>query len=104
MKNHLRENYDKFISMIKSIIEKQIIIRKKLNKERSLPILFTDNEKYQNLIHNYLKSKSSTKNTQNNFNKQLINDSQKKSKKAKLLQPFKLYKKQLYKNNSNSNL
>ena len=104
MKNHLRENYEKFISMIKNIIEKQIIIRKKLNKERSLPILFTDNEKYQNLIHNYLKSKSSTKNTQNNFNKQLINDSQKKSKKAKLLQPFKLYKKQLYKNNSNSNL
>ena len=101
MKNHLRENYDKFISMIKSIIEKQIIIRKKLNKERSLPILFTDNEKYQNLIHNHLKSKSSTKNTQNNFN---ITINHKKFDKTKLLQPFQLYKNKLYKNNTNSNL
>ena len=104
MKNHLRENYDKFISMVKSILEKQIIIRKKLNKERSLSILFTDNEKYQNLINNYLKSKSSVKNTQNNFNKNLKKENKNKFEKTKLIKTFKLYKNQLYKSNSNSNL
>ena len=92
MKIHLKESYINFINITNHILEKQVYVRKKLFKNRSLPSLITDYEKCQNAIKFYLKSRKKNKNHDNQNNIKNSNHNM-KLENTKIIQPFQMYNK-----------
>ena len=81
MKIHLKEKYNNFHDFITRTVERQVNIREKIIRDKSLPSLLNEDNKYQNIIKNYLESREMKKNHENqNNNKDLHNMKLEKTK------------------------
>ncbi len=81
MKIHLKEKYNNYKDFITRTIERQVNVREQITRDKSLPSLLNEDNKYQNVIKNYLESREMKKNHENqNNNKDLHNMKLEKTK------------------------
>ena len=68
MKINLKEKYNNFNDLITRTLEKQVNVREKITRDKSLPSLLNEDNKYQNVIISYLESREMKKNHENQNN------------------------------------